>query len=128
MTDHSSNDALIRSLIADWATAVRNKDMDGILARHTDDILMFDVVTPFQSKGMEAYKKTWELFFKYSPGGEGSFEITELSVTAGDNAAFAHAILRIFKEKVRLTLGFRKVNGEWQIAHEHHSAPFEHPQ
>jgi ketosteroid isomerase-like protein len=42
-----------------------------------------------------AYKKTWDLFFEYSPGGEGSFDLVELKITAGETIAFCHALLRI---------------------------------
>jgi ketosteroid isomerase-like protein len=38
----NSNTTQIRGLIATWARAVRAKDMDGVLANHTDDIVMFD--------------------------------------------------------------------------------------
>ncbi len=58
--------------------------MDGALANHTDDIVMFDVPMPLQSKGIEQYKKTWELFFEHSPGGPRAFDVTELRVVAGD--------------------------------------------
>jgi ketosteroid isomerase-like protein len=37
----------------------------GILAYHEQNIVMFDVPPPLQSKGMREYKKTWDLFFKY---------------------------------------------------------------
>lgn len=58
----------------------------------------------------------------------------ELAVTAGDNVAFAVAIMRCGPDSssnpsdkdgflFRLTVGLRKVNGEWRIAHEHHSVP-----
>ena len=127
MSNYSSNEAEVHALISGCAEAVRDKDMQGILARHTNDIVLFDVVMPFQSKGMDAYRKAWELFCEYSPGGEGSFELTELTVMVGDVAAFAHAVVKVFKENVRLTLGMKKVEGEWMIAHEHHSAPFEQP-
>lgn len=50
------------------------------MARHAKDIVMFDVPLPLQSKGIEAYKKTWELFFDSNPGGNGSFELTELGI------------------------------------------------
>lgn len=42
--------------------------MNGVLANHADGIVMFDVPTPLQSRGMEAYRRTWELFVGYSPG------------------------------------------------------------
>ena len=74
---------------------------------------------------MEAYKKTWELFFANNPGGPGSFDVTELEVTASETVAYAHAILRIFDFRARLTIGMRKEGGRWLVAHEHHSYPVE---
>jgi uncharacterized protein (TIGR02246 family) len=124
MTDETS-DHQIRTVIERWASAVRDKDIDGILAHHTDDILMFDVPPPVQWKGKEAYEKTWKLFFEYSAGGEGSFDLRELQVTAGDSVAFAHALLDVAGSAARLTVGLKKVDGEWLIAHEHHSYPSE---
>ena len=124
----NSNEAQIRKLIEDWAKAVRVKDVDGALANHTDDIVMFDVPMPLQSKGIKQYKKTWELFFDHSPGGPGSFDVAELQITASDTVAFAHGLLRIGGSKNpvgRLSIGLRKEDGEWCIAHEHHSYPIE---
>ena len=121
----SNEETEIRQLIDAWAQAVRDVDMDAILANHTDDIVMFDVPVPLQSKGMQAYKATWELFFQYSKGGPGSFDIVELEVTAGGNVAFAHGVLSIVGTQLRLTMGLRKENGRWLIAHEHHSYPAE---
>ena len=61
------NESQIRELVENWARAVRNEDMDGVLAHHADDIVMFDVPPPLQSKGIDAYKKTWELFSTRTP-------------------------------------------------------------
>jgi len=119
------HEAKIRALVEKWAGAVRAKDMDGALANHTDDIVMFDVPMPLQSKGMEEYKKTWELFFDQSPGGPGSFDVTELRIVASESVAYCHALVRIVDAKVRVTIGLRNEEGQWLIAHEHHSYPVE---
>ena len=124
----SSDETHIRALVENWANAVRAKDMDGALAHHTDDIVMFDVPMPLQSNGLEEYKKTWELFFDRSPGGPGSFDVTELRITSSETVAYCHALVNIFDSKVRLTIGLRKENGYWLIAHEHHSYPVESEQ
>jgi uncharacterized protein (TIGR02246 family) len=121
----TTDEVQIRTVIETWAKAVRAKDMDGALAHHTTDIVMFDVPVPLQSKGIEEYKKTWELFFDHSPGGPGSFDLTELNITAGETTAYAHAILKAGESHARLTIGMRKENGQWLIAHEHHSYPIE---
>lgn len=119
----SINEVQIRTLVENWAKAVRAKDMDGALAHHADDIVMFDVPMPVQAKGINEYRKTWDLFFANSLGGPGSFDVTELEITASETVAYAHAILKIFDSPARLSIGMRKENGQWLIAHEHHSYP-----
>jgi ketosteroid isomerase-like protein len=119
----TSNEKQIRTLLEDWAAAVRSKDMAGALAHHADDIVMFDVPLPLQSRGMEEYEKTWELFFANNRGGPGSFELTDVHITAGDTVAYCHALLKIFDSTARLTMGLRKERGQWLVAHEHHSYP-----
>ena len=87
--------------------------MKGAVAHHTDDIVMFDVPLPVQSRGVEEYRKTWELFFAKNRGGPGSFEVTELRITASDTVAYCHALLKIFDSTARLTMacGRRAGNG-----------------
>jgi ketosteroid isomerase-like protein len=78
--------------------------------------------------GIEAYRQTWELFFSSNQGGDGSFNLEDLTVTASNTVAYAHGLLRIAgsKEPVcRLSIGLRKIRGKWLIAHEHHSYPYE---
>jgi uncharacterized protein (TIGR02246 family) len=125
----------IRTLIEAWADAVRRHDYAATLAHHDEDIVMFDVPPPLQSQGMDEYKKTWDLFFRYHKPSQ-AFDIEELAITAGEDVAFAVAIMRCGSATVsgppveggflfRLTVGLRKVDGAWRIAHEHHSVPAE---
>jgi ketosteroid isomerase-like protein/RES domain-containing protein len=83
----------IKDLIEAWADAVRRHDISGILAHHEQDIVMFDVPPPLQSRGMDEYKKTWDLFFRYHKPSQ-TFDIEELGITAGEDVAFAVAIMR----------------------------------
>ena len=84
----------IRTLIERWAKAVHAGDLDGVLADHAADIVMFDVPPPEDGvRGIEAYRATWPPFFQWQRQGA-SFEIVSLDVTAGDDVAFAHALLR----------------------------------
>lgn len=122
-----SNEEKVRAVIDEWCNAIRNLDMDGVLANHTDDILMFDIPEPLQNKGMDEYKATWDLFFKFFK--EGSvWEPREININAGDTTAYATLIIKCgdTAEKafdVRVTMGFRNIDGRWLIAHEHHSVP-----
>lgn len=127
-----SNEAEIRALIEGWATSVHAGDMEGVLADHAEDILMFDVPPPDDGvRGIDAYRETWPPFFEWQKRGA-AFEIVSLDVTAGDDVAFAHALLRCgTKEeleqdpanRLRLTVGLRKEDGRWVVSHEHHSFP-----
>lgn len=116
----------IKMILADWVNSVQEKNMSGILANHSDDILMFDVPEPIQSKGIYDYQKTWELFFQYSSGGKNSFNLEDLQIHCGDTIAFCTALIKLTGDKnpqCRLTLGLKKINNRWTIIHEHHSAP-----
>jgi uncharacterized protein (TIGR02246 family) len=121
----------IRRLVEEWAKAVRERNIDGILPHHARDIVMFDVPPPFQSIGIDAYRKTWELFF--SGTAPGRFDIHELNVFAGADVAFCVATMQcswkhngMYEDlDFRLTIGLVKRNNEWIIVHEHHSVPAE---
>lgn len=127
-----NNEQQIQQLVENWAKAAREKNYDGILAFHHPDIVMYDVPPPFESKGLEAYKKTWQYFFEWPQNKTGRFDILELHITAGDDVAFcfAHMQCASIDDKkpddylhFRLTIGFKKIDGQWWIMHEHHSLP-----
>src|SRR5262245_19468826 len=111
----AGDEAQIRELIENWAKAAREKDMDGVLSHHADDVVMFDVPLPLQSCGIEEYKKTWDLFFANNRGGTGSFDVMDLQITAGDTVSYCHGFLKIFNSTARLTIGLRKERGQWLI-------------
>ena len=124
---HAAAESQIRALIEAWAEAVRRHDLSAVLAHHEQDIVMFDLPPPLQSRGMDEYKKTWDLLFKFHRPMQ-AFDIEELTITAGQDVAFAFAIMRCATDKdgefpFRLTFGLRNIDGDWRIAHEHHSVP-----
>jgi len=122
----------IQTLIENWAEAVHAGDLDVVLADHASDIVMFDVPPPYDGvRGIDAYRETWPPFFEWQAKGA-SFEIVSLDVTAGEDVAYAHALLRCGmpqelaenpENRLRLSLGLRKEQGRWVVAHEHHSYP-----
>jgi ketosteroid isomerase-like protein len=126
------NEIQIKQLIENWAKAVRDRDLQKILAYHSDDIVMYDVPKPFQSVGIDAYRKTWDIFFKYTK--PGIFDIQELSVFADSNIAFCFATMKCADKSsssdyieldFRLTIGLKKIHEQWTIVHQHHSIPGE---
>jgi ketosteroid isomerase-like protein len=95
---------------------------------------MFDVPPPYDGvRGIDAYRDTWPGFFEWQRRGA-TFDILSLEVTAGEDVAFAYALLRCGTQeehdanpenRLRLTLGLRKEGGRWIVAHEHHSFPLD---
>jgi uncharacterized protein (TIGR02246 family) len=130
----SRDEQQIRTLIERWADAVHAGDLETVLADHADDIVMYDVPPPYEGvRGIDAYRETWPPFFRWQAEGA-SFEIVSLDVAAGDDVAYAHALLRCGtpqeladkpRQRLRLTLGLHKEDGRWVVAHEHHSFPLE---
>lgn len=120
----------IRRLIENWVHSVQKRDINGILANHSENIVMYDVPPPFQSAGIAAYKKTWEQSF-FNGTESGVYEILDLKIEASSEVAFCFGTLKCswnnkgtFEDlKFRLTIGLRKTNSGWTIIHEHHSIP-----
>jgi uncharacterized protein (TIGR02246 family) len=132
----SDDEHEIRTLIERWARAVHAGDLDTVVADHARDIVMYDVPPPHDGvRGIDDYAATWPPFFEFQAAGA-CFEIVELDVTAGADVAFAHALMHCDKpeeraahpdRRLRLTLGLRKEDGRWVVAHEHHSFADETP-
>ena len=124
----TSNDKTeIEDLVRRWAAAVHAGEMDIVLDRHTDDIVMFDVPPPYDGvRGKDAYRETWPPFFRWQASGA-LFEIVELTVHAGEDIGYAYALLKcgmpeeVGRQRLRLTLGVQKKDGVWVVQHEHHS-------
>jgi PhnB protein len=123
-------EARIRALVDSWATVIRAKDVDGVLGHHAADAVTFDLAPPLLSTGadaagLQAWFATWT--------GPIGYEIRDLTITAGADVAFCHGLNRLSGikndgEKVamwfRQTLCWRRIAGEWRIAHQHESVPF----
>jgi uncharacterized protein (TIGR02246 family) len=128
----SHDEQAVREVIQRWIDAVAASDLEGVLATHTADVVMFDVPPPDDGiRGIDAYRAAWPPFLEWQQG-DGCFELVRLDVTAGTDVAFAHALLRCGTpeslqanpgRRLRVSLGLRKDDGRWLIAHEHHSFP-----
>jgi PhnB protein len=120
----------IRNLIDDWAAGLRTKDATRVKRHGTKDMVHFSLAPPLIADesgayGLEAWFDTWQ--------GPLGYELRDLEIVTGDGVAFSHSLNHLTGTKksgetsdvwFRSTLGFRKVNGEWKIAHEHESVPF----
>lgn len=57
MINTNSTHEQILAVIDNWTKAIRDADLPEILKNHTEDVLMFDVPVPMQSRGLEEYKR-----------------------------------------------------------------------
>src|SRR5438876_216814 len=130
--DKGADEAEIRRIIAAWIRGLHTKDVDAVMAHAAPDILSFDLAPPLASRGAERYRQNLEAWF---PTWDGpiDFEPGDLQITAGDDVAFSTMLNRIGGRKtdgeqnhlwVRVTAGFRKIDGRWKVTHEHVSTPF----
>lgn len=127
---NKTDEQQIRELIEHWVRAIRARDLEGVLARHAKDIVMFDVARPERgARGLSEYRSTWPDFFEWIASGA-VFEIVELDVVTGTDVAYAIALLRCGSpedlsttpdQRLRLSLGLVKRADEWLVQHEHHS-------
>lgn len=128
-----SDETQIRLLLEGWATATRKGQKDQILANHLPDVLIYDVLAPMKYESAAAYRQSWD-DWQPDTQGEGQFELQDLSVTVGGDAAFAHGFIKCggvlpdgkrFEDVVRATFCLRKMSGSWKVAHQHISKPIQ---
>jgi ketosteroid isomerase-like protein len=113
--------------------ALRAMDLDGVMAIYAPDIVSFDIAPPLQHVGAEAKRKNWaNAFAMYQRPLE--YEIRDLTITIGDDVAFGHSLNRINGMLtngnrtgfwLRWTACFRKIDGNWLIAHDQVSVPLD---
>jgi ketosteroid isomerase-like protein len=126
-------EAQIRALEDQFIKAFNAKDVDEIMKVYVpgNELFVFDVVPPRQYVGWDAYKKDWQTFLAQLQGPI-KVELSELQIaTDGGDVAYSHSIQHVTGTMggkptdliVRVTDGYRKMNGKWLIAHEHVSVP-----
>lgn len=133
MTGTTTDEAQIRDLIAHWSRAVETKDPEAIVASYTSETVLYDAIPPYRVVGKEAIRAVWEQCFPYFPDRFAS-EHRDLSVTVDGDVAFVHGMHHFVPEPadhpcgqswMRVTACYRRIGGQWRVAHEHVSMPFD---
>lgn len=126
-----TDEAVIRELLERWAENTRRGNRDEILSGHASDVLIFDVLPPMKYEGAEAYRASWDEWQPETEG-PGRFDLHELEITAGEEVAFAHALIhcggtlpdgKTFEDRVRATFCLRRSGDRWKVTHQHISKP-----
>ena len=123
----------VRAVVDRIAAAIRDKDVDAVMAHYAPDIVAFDLPPPLQYRGAAMIRKRlsqWLCSFQ----GEIGFDMRDVAITAGDDVAFCHSLNRVSgttRDGVavdmwwRATNGFRRIPGGWVVTHGHSSEPFD---
>ncbi|HEV2863648.1 MAG TPA: nuclear transport factor 2 family protein [Pyrinomonadaceae bacterium] len=128
-----TDEARIRELIEERVGAIRAGDVDSLMSNHAPEVVMFDALDPLRYVGSEAVGERAGQWLSWYQGPVG-YEVRDLIVTAGCEAAFCHYLYRVSGTMtngrevdmwVRSTVCFRKTGGAWVVAHEHTSVPFD---
>lgn len=132
-TQREVDEAKIRQQIDNIVEGIRAKDLEGLKQLYAADVVSFDVEPPLQHVGVEAKSKNWARAFTFFQ--DVRYEVRDLTVTVGGDVAFGHCFGRLSGTLkngtatsgmwVRATFCFQKIDGNWLIAHDQVSVPFD---
>ncbi|MFK0335155.1 YybH family protein [Rhizobium sp. NPDC090275] len=130
MTQRDIEEEAIIAMIMMRAKAIGEKDAKDALSFHTDDCVEFSLAPPLvyhgkHEAGLQAWFDSWE-------GAIGG-DVQDVKLTIGTDVAFWSGLVNMTGTKTdgtivdlwfRQTLGLVKLEGRWQVAHQHASVPF----
>lgn len=121
----------IRELISEWSRAVEARDAKSMMKHYLPDAVLYDAIPPYKTEGRELIQAAWENCFPCFPE-EFRSEHRDLKVQVSGDLALVHGLYKFVTPQdhpcsqswMRVTVGYRKVHGEWKVSHEHISMPF----
>ena len=130
----STDETQIREVIETRAALLKTGDAETIVSYYAPEVVEFSLAPPLQqstdARNTEPLR-AWIATFEAPP----TREVTQLLITAGPDVAFATSLDCLsavpkgmtegFSLWYRVTLGLRRIDGQWLITHEHQSVPFE---
>jgi uncharacterized protein (TIGR02246 family) len=128
----SEDEAAIRRLIAAWSQALEAKNLDGLVADYADDAVLFDAIPPYKTVGKEAIRQVWANCLPYFPEKFKS-EHRDIVIHVSGDTAIMHGMHHFIPEQaddpigqnwLRVTVGYRRIDGKWKSVHDHISTPF----
>lgn len=133
MNQNNANDeAEIRRLMQKWSDALEAKDVEGLTADYAAEAVLFDAIPPYKTVGVESIRQAWECCLPYFPD-EFRSEHRDIVIHVAGDTAFAFGLHHFVPKPadhpsgqtwMRVTVGFRRIEGKWKVVHEHISIPF----
>jgi ketosteroid isomerase-like protein len=128
----SHDEARIREIMAEKTAAMISGDADALVGQYAPGIVKYDLAPPLRNTAPLDAQQLRQWFATFD--GPVDYEIRDLQVIAGQDVAYCHSLNRMsatpsgspvkFDLWFRVTVGLRKVDGDWLTTHEHSSTPF----
>lgn len=131
MSSESDRTAIL-ARITSWDHALYHKDMERLASFYASNCTIFDVGT--QTSGAESIAALWQPCLPFFGEHIGIERKNEVLHVAGDMALFTsynrltgmqQCDMDAAKAWLRSTVVMQKIDGSWQILHEHISFPFD---
>ena len=122
----------ILELMAKWRAALERKDVAAMMEDYAEDALLFDGIPPYKTEGVDGIRQVWENCLPYFPD-EFKSEHRDIQIHVSGDTAIAHGLHHFVPTPadhpcgqtwLRVTIGFRRIAGQWKVVHEHASIPF----
>jgi ketosteroid isomerase-like protein len=126
-------EAAIRQRLDTLITAIRAKDLEGVMPIYAPDIVSFDIEPPLRHLGAEGKRSNWTKAFAVYEGPI-DYITRDLTITVSGDVAFCHTLARIggtlkngskSSYWVRWTMCLRQIGGNWLIVHDQISVPLD---
>lgn len=133
---HAANDDdahAIRRVIHAQSDAIRRKDADAVMACNAPRMRSFGIVAPLRRLDAASVRERLQHWFATFAGPLGC-EVRETQISCIGNTACARFLQRFsgvnvsgvpIDLRVRVTMGLRRIDGRWLVAHEHLSDPLD---
>ncbi len=132
-TQRATAEAEIRAQLDRLIAAIQAMDLERVKSIYAPDVVSFDVQPPLRVMGREAKSRNWvEVFAAFQRPLD--YEIRDLTIAVDGDLAFLHSLNRLTGTLrngkrggfwVRATACFRRIDGNWLIAHDHVSVPLD---
>lgn len=130
MTARSHDDLSIAMLMERMQSAVRHRDLDGLMKLFAPDVIAYDMMPPLAQRGTDAYRQNARAFLARADGAV-QCELKDLDVRTAADLAVAHCLVHVAFDTdaepvdswMRWTAVLGRVDGHWRINHVHVSVP-----
>ncbi|MGW2781158.1 nuclear transport factor 2 family protein [Streptomyces populi] len=129
--DDEDPEGEIRRLDGRLTEALRERDLDGMMACYAPDVEVFHPAGDGEQSGADALRKAQEQWFS-TLAGPAEREVLDFRVRVDEGVAFGHALVRLrapladgttLDTTARVTTGYRAAGDRWRIVHQHTSVP-----